>query len=228
MIICPLDSPWITKEIKVQIKKRNKAHKLAKRTNNPNDWENFRKIRNSTIEKVRKGKQDYYTHIDNKINNYDFDDKQWWKIIKSFTKRPCNNKRIFPAMFEGDNCLTDPEHIANAFNTYFVKQSILVNDDKQLPLLEQNTNSINCINLNVTEVKDNLLCLNISKASGPDAISNYILKLVQIACPVLYVNCTISWFLQCVSLLVGKSLMSFQFTKIIVFMNFLITDLYHY
>ena len=50
----------------------------------------------------------------------------------------------------------------------------MVNDDKQLAILEQNTNSINCINLNVTEVKDNLLCLNVSKADG---ISNYILKL---------------------------------------------------
>ena len=42
----PRDKPWINREIKCKIRKRNRVHKKAKSRNLARDWENFRRIRN--------------------------------------------------------------------------------------------------------------------------------------------------------------------------------------
>lgn len=55
--IRPGDVPWINKEVKQRIRKRNKLHRKAKLSNNALAWEQFRNYRNETTNIIRKNKK---------------------------------------------------------------------------------------------------------------------------------------------------------------------------
>ena len=61
-------------------------------------------------------------------------------------------------------------------NLYFSSQTSVDDTNKDLPLLEPALHSLNSIEISIQDVKDVLLHLNVSKASGPDLISPRLLK----------------------------------------------------
>jgi hypothetical protein len=48
----PSDPPWITLHLKLQIRRRRRAYRKAKRTNNAADWTKIRSLRNRYIQKL--------------------------------------------------------------------------------------------------------------------------------------------------------------------------------
>ena len=65
---------------------------------------------------------------------------------------------------------------AEMLNLYFSSQTRVDHINKDLPRLEPALHSLNSIDISVQDVKDVLLHLNVSKASGPDLISPCLLK----------------------------------------------------
>jgi hypothetical protein len=60
--------PWITTKIKKYIRRKNRIHKKAKKTNTIGQWEKFRKIRNKCNKLILNAKQLYFDKISEKIN----------------------------------------------------------------------------------------------------------------------------------------------------------------
>ena len=58
--IRPKDQPWMRNEIRKLMRIRNRQHKLAKCTNNPNHWARFRELRNQVINSIREAKVNHF------------------------------------------------------------------------------------------------------------------------------------------------------------------------
>ena len=61
--IRPRDLPWFHNEIRNEIRKRTKAHKLAKVTNTPENWKKFREARNHVTLLIRKSNLTTLTNL---------------------------------------------------------------------------------------------------------------------------------------------------------------------
>ncbi|XP_060568897.1 uncharacterized protein LOC132727429, partial [Ruditapes philippinarum] len=172
----PLDVPWMTNSIRVNIRKRKRLYKKARMTNSQYYWQRFKSIRNETILLIREAKSNYFCKLSNKLKNESLSSKDWWKTLKSFISST-NNSSIPP--------LTDPlnrnivysnNDKANLLNNFFVEQ-MSINDENRDPLyLSSPLSCLNDIVLSPHEVKDVLLSLQVDKAVGPDGISNRILR----------------------------------------------------
>ena len=82
-----------------------------------------------------------------------------------------------PTLIEGDRVLSNDIDKATLLNEYFVSQSIPPRSNLGLPQFEYKTQArLGLIKVNPTLVKNVLLKLNVTKASGPDRIGNRILK----------------------------------------------------
>ncbi|XP_021350920.1 uncharacterized protein LOC110462782 [Mizuhopecten yessoensis] len=55
--IRPNDKKWMTNDIRLHIRQRNRAHRKAKSSNSAFHWENYRKKRNETISRIRDAKK---------------------------------------------------------------------------------------------------------------------------------------------------------------------------
>jgi hypothetical protein len=74
--------PWLTTEIKKNIRKKNRQHKRAKTSDLADYWAKFRRIRNRCNKLVINSKNDYFTKLSSKITSESRGSKQYWNIIK--------------------------------------------------------------------------------------------------------------------------------------------------
>ena len=82
--IRPGDVPWMNKEVKQQIRKRNKLHQKAKLSNNQLSWGQFRNYRTETTKIIRKTKKEYEHKLINKINSDKIiTTKAWFKLLNN-------------------------------------------------------------------------------------------------------------------------------------------------
>lgn len=164
----PLDVPWMTNSIRVNIRKRKRLYKKARMTNSQYYWQRFKSIRNETILLIREAKSNYFCKLSNKLKNESLSSKDWWKTLKSFISST-NNSSIPP--------LTDPlnrnivysnNDKANLLNNFFVEQMSINDENRDPPYLSSPLSCLNDIVLSPHEVKDVLLSLQVDKAVGPD------------------------------------------------------------
>lgn len=62
------DPPWMNNEIRTLIRRRKRLHSIAKRTDHPDKWTEFRKTRNHCIRTVRNARDDYYKKLSKNIS----------------------------------------------------------------------------------------------------------------------------------------------------------------
>jgi len=177
IVIRPNDRPWMNGLIRKLMRERNRKHKIAKRKNRPLDWQQFRTIRNRVISEIRKAKRNYDEKLDHKINN-ECNTKCWWRLVKQYFKKGNNKSSKFPPLEINGEIIDDETSIANALNDYFVEQASVNNPDKHVENLPLSDEVISSIHLNEKEICDILLSVDVSKAKGPDNISNRLLKVV--------------------------------------------------
>ena len=58
---------WITSNIRKLIRKTNRIHRKARRSNSPSDWNKFRRIRNDVTNLMRKSKEEHKNNLIKKI-----------------------------------------------------------------------------------------------------------------------------------------------------------------
>ena len=156
--------PWITKEVRQAINKKNQAWNHYKRNKTPELWEVFKATRNSCHRVTKKAKSDYELSLANDIGD---NPKKFWQYVNN--KRGCN--REFPTMIDDENkILQEDEDKANGFNKYF--SSVFTTENTHIPDLanRSGTTEISDINLTEDRVKAELKRINTSKAGGPDNI----------------------------------------------------------
>ena len=174
--IHPSDPPWITSELKRYIRKRKRSYHRAKRTGNETDWSKFKKLRNQTVKMTRKCKQFYNDKIADKLRSESLSSKDWWSTLKQIIAP--NSRISVPPLEVNNNIITDEHDKANVLNNFFQSQTLLDEQNAVLPDLTPATvdSLLDRIVLTPHEVELVLEVLPVGKASGPNGLSNRILK----------------------------------------------------
>eukprot|EP00732_Lithocolla_globosa_P000859 Lithocolla_globosa_v1_NODE_337_length_4409_cov_50.992421.p1 type:complete len:855 gc:universal NODE_337_length_4409_cov_50.992421:3132-568(-) len=179
--------PWVTPELKKQIKKQHKLfEKHKKNMNDQNLKQEHRTHKNKTQKELQKAKKSYYHNL---FNEHIHNAKKTWSIISNILTN-CNNKQSFPKKINvkqddgSEKIVTDKKEIANTFNTFFTTvASNLVKKIKEQQELENGTkisfkeyvkrnttSSFQFTKTNNNTVKNLLQKLDVSKAIGVDHI----------------------------------------------------------
>ena len=175
--IKPLEPPWISLSLKRHIRKRKRAYKRAKRTNLELHWKLFKKIRNKVTKMIRESKESHYDKIADKLKSNTLSAKDWWKTLKTFILPSV--KASIPPLEVNNEIIIDESDKANILNNFFQSQTFLNEQNAVLPdlpvfaSLNSQLNTILCSRLEVESV---LNTLTIGKASGPNGLSNRILR----------------------------------------------------
>ena len=107
----------------------------------------------------------------------------FWQVIRHFIKNKDSSSTI-PTLQHQQTanqtsyCFSDQEKV-DCLNQYFTSVSSIDDSNTQLPPFEAKTNNrLSDISCTATEVETLIKLLNPNKATGPDEISNRMLKLV--------------------------------------------------
>ena len=108
--------PWLSTGLKTSIKTKNKLYLKSIKFPSKNNINIYKQYRNKLHSILRKSEREYYSDL-LKINKYNL--AKSWKIIKDVLNKreisQLNNKFVI-----NENVVTDPEIIANSFNSFFV------------------------------------------------------------------------------------------------------------
>lgn len=180
----PNDKPWFDSEIRRSSRKRDRLKKKSIISGSPSDWNKYKHIRNKVNNLIKHAKEIFYNNLEVSISDFhDNDKRKFWQVIRHFVKNNSNSGNIPPLISstsQGQNtfCFTDTEK-AECLNDYFTSISTVNDENAHLPMFEAKTNSY-LLNISCTalEVANLIEILNPNKATGPDAISNRMLKAV--------------------------------------------------
>ena len=170
------DPPWITSSVKKHIRARRRLYRKAKQTDDVEHWNSFRRHRNKTLSLIRKAKQLHIDKLKEKLTSNQLSSKDWWATLKHFIS-PSRSSSI-PPLNINNVVVSDPTEKANLLNNYFRDQTILNDNDVEVPFCPPHDviSELNSLVLNPEEVLSILKSLPTGKAVGPDGVSNRILK----------------------------------------------------
>jgi hypothetical protein len=180
--IRPMDKPWMTGEVKTHIRHRNRLYKRFKRSKLQEHEEAWKIAARQTNFYIHQAKLAHVAKIKALLTDLRVGEKQYWKIAKEVY----GNKKIIgiPAIKDGDKSLTTSIDKAECFTNYFVLQQTLppLRFNQQLAPIDFLTdNRFEHIVTTKEEVLKILKGLDIGKATGPDGISNRLLKETALA-----------------------------------------------
>ncbi|MCG8095193.1 MAG: hypothetical protein JAZ17_16505 [Candidatus Thiodiazotropha endolucinida] len=177
----PNDKPWFDSDIRHFIRIRNKLRKKSIKSGNTDHWLKFKQMRNKVNNLKKHAKEKFYNNLEISLSDFQNNDKKkFWQVIRHFVKNNSNSGNIPPLLNSGQNvyCVTDSEK-AECLNNYFSSICDLDDNNAHLPVFRTVTDSsLSDIICTPDEITDLILILNPNKATGPDAISNRMLKAV--------------------------------------------------
>ena len=110
--------PWLTCRIKRCIRRKNRLHKRAKKSNLPGHWATFRIARNKCNNLIANAKNKYFADMSEKICSETMGSKGWWNLVKNLVGNS-ENRCIPPIESEGRLVFDDTEK-AELFNNFFL------------------------------------------------------------------------------------------------------------
>jgi hypothetical protein len=119
------DPPWMNGAIRRVIRKRNRLQKQAKKSYLPVHWASFRKSRNKIINLIRRQKELYFDNLIAKLKSRQTSARDWWKSASQLVGRNSNNF-VIPPLNCSNNIVYDDVEKAEAFNTFFRLNQILM------------------------------------------------------------------------------------------------------
>ena len=118
--------PWYTGEVWLALRKRERAHRTAKRLQSSQAWQKFRALRNRAVSTIRLAKRSYFTSLCSPSANSKDD------IWKSYHKRSSNSTRVPTTLVCGSESASSASSKACMLNDYFV--SCFSQDTRRLSL----------------------------------------------------------------------------------------------
>lgn len=170
------EHPWITAHVKRLIRKRKRTFRKFKKTNNPELFAKYKRLRNDTVNEIRRSKKAYYNKLESLLSTENPSSKIFWKTAKQLMRNVNHSQNTPPLIMDGKIAEND---LAKAcmLNSYFSSQSVIDDKDKNLPdPLPVHYNTLDTILITEQDVHDVLKNLNINKACGPDLLSPVVLK----------------------------------------------------
>ena len=178
------DLPWLTSDIRKQIKKRNKLYHQYKTSHLPEIRSRFLQLKSDIQRQMRQSHDAYISRLitDSEDRTSSINPKRFWSFIKKLRK---DSNGIQPLKVDG-NIITDSKEKANIFNSHF--RSVFTNElDENLPDKGPSPHPLmEDITITTPGIFTLLQNLNIHKASGPDTISTRLLKeTAEVTAPIL-------------------------------------------
>ena len=206
------DKPWVTNELRQNIRKRDRLFRQAQRGQRKGDnahdmdsllWNKWKRQRNF-VSALNKRLRDNYIETKAKtLVEYKHDPFTYHKVLKSLIGRK-HQKDIPTLEIDNGDLVTDETHKANILNDHFVSQTNLDTDGLQLPpdiVDDGQTPRLRHIHVTGRQVLKALNSLDAHKSTGPDNVPTKLLKLTAL---LIYEPLTI---------LFNKSLQSGTFPK---------------
>lgn len=108
-----IKSPWITPHLKKRMHDRDILKLKASRSNDANDWQAFKRCRNSVNTEIKQTKESYYK---NTLHD-EGDSRQTWRIIKELTRKASNC--CVKEIKNDGKTICDFLELADFFNSHF-------------------------------------------------------------------------------------------------------------
>ena len=89
----------------------------AYKSNDPNDWTQFKKLRNIVNSEISLAKQAYYQ---NSFNQYTGDSRKTWQTINELTSRESGKTAVTSLKVNGVT-ITNPAELSNEFNDHMYR-----------------------------------------------------------------------------------------------------------
>ena len=133
--IVPRDPPWISKNLKILIKKKNRFYASYKKNGySDDDRVRLESFRSECKKAVDAAKHDYVTKLGNKLNNPTSNSKSYWKIVNRVMNK--SRSSLIPPIIVDNilivNCIEKCKHFVN----YFSNQCKPILNDSVLPSFE--------------------------------------------------------------------------------------------
>ena len=157
--------PWLTGEILHELHVKNTMTMRNK----------FKQLRSRVKHMIANARKNYFISVATELNS---NPKRFWSLFKYASKKSSLPQRMTLRSSDNDDTIAadDPNSIADLFNTFFAS---VFHQDQTHPANETTITDENCltdIELTVDDILPLLHSLNEHKATGPDGISNKILK----------------------------------------------------
>ena len=165
--------PWITRDLRRAIRKKQRIYNMAKKSNSKESWIYFKQLRKDITDKLRNS---YWEYLNNKLEpSLDRNSKKLWQFIKAKKK---DNIGISKLIVE-NKPIKDSKEKAEALNNYFA--SVFTEENNHyMPWLGKSPNpTMDCIQIDTNGIQKQLDKLNTNKAPGPDGITAKILNLTS-------------------------------------------------
>ncbi|MCG8097314.1 MAG: hypothetical protein JAZ17_27465 [Candidatus Thiodiazotropha endolucinida] len=184
VLIRPNDKPWYDSEIRRVSRKRDRLKRKFNKSGNANTLVRYKFFRNKVNNLKRHAKEQFYNNLEFSISDFHTNDKkQFWKVVRHFVKSNSSSASIpplnsFPVTGQNEFCFSSDDK-AELLNEYFTSISTVNDENVELPDFEYKCQSqLSSIVCTPQEVATLIELLNPNKATGPDGISNKMLKSV--------------------------------------------------
>ena len=165
---------------------RDRLKKKSIQSRSTNDWNKYKQARNKVNNLIKHANEKFYNNLEISLSDfYNNDKRKFWQVVRHFVKNNKTSNDIPPLIKESRNgqnfyWYTGEEKV-DCLNDYFSSISTVNDKGVQLPNFEPKTqNSLSNITCTALEISNLIELLNPNKASGPDVISNRMLKAVAI------------------------------------------------
>ena len=171
-----LKNPWITDEIKILIKQRNKL--LDKYCNRPITYgDSYRALRNRVNHIIHSRKREYYN---NEFHSVQGDQRGTWKKLSKLLNKNSKSSLIIDELNVNGDIIIDQQNICNNLNNYFANAG-RYEDSGEAPnvhfsdYLDGNYPDLTFSLVSVDEISNIIKTMNDS-GPGPDDVSIKLIK----------------------------------------------------
>ena len=184
-------SPWLNVEIKKSMMARDKLKSVAIKTNNSEDWKNYKKAKNKINNDIKATKSQYYKE---RLRENSSNSAAVWKTINDVMGRDIKQSNINSIKINSTSSTTsNPQEMSETFNTFFIEigeslaEKLPDSSKSYRDYLVQAQSSFQLRLVTPIEVLGLLKNLSANKATGLDKIP---CRLVKMAAP--FVNDSLS------------------------------------
>ena len=177
VVIRPKDKPWMTGYIRQLLRKRDRAFNKFKKYSSDHYRSKWHAERRKLNAAIRAAKVDYNQKLSSSLSSVNTSTKDFWHFTKCVMG--IKSETNIPTIIDEGTFYSTSSTKAELFASYFASQStIQIDDMPPLPYndINQNMNIIENIFVDELDVFKILKSLNVKKASGPDLLSNRILR----------------------------------------------------
>ena len=179
------EKPWISNDLKINIKRRQNAFVLHKQ--NKISTNAYNRFRNLVTSQIRTAKKSYFHNL---LNSVKSDTKKTWKIINNIIRsKQINNKTEIKSISHDNEIITNSYDIASKFNSHFISIGKKISDsidsnnlaDPLSYLKTSPTNSFFFSKIYRFDIQNIILQLKNKSCS----IDSYPIKVIKILAPIL-------------------------------------------